>query len=149
MLAVAAQAWGRAGTSAADSSPLLPTSTPRQMPFLTLPSPGGYGFITRSQKTLRTGRNKAVLRAGLARDGVLPPQVRSDSAQRGKCSFCYPTGRVSEFPIFLKMALVGLKGIAQIHFSMKTSFSQKKKKKKPFGSGSVQNVVIRGGLWRD
>lgn len=108
-------------------------------------SPGGYGFTTRSQKTLRTGHNKAVLRAGLSRDRVLPPQVRSDSAQRGKCSFCYPTGQVSEFHIFLKMALVGLKGIAQIHFSMKTSFSQKKKKKSLLGLGQYRTLLSRVG----
>lgn len=95
-------------------------------------SPGGYGFTTRSQKTLRTGHSKAVLRAGLSGDRVLPPQARSDSAQRGKCSFCYPTGQVSEFPIFLKMALVGLKGDCPNSFSNEDIIFSKKKKKKAF-----------------
>lgn len=50
-MAVAAQAWGQVGFSAADSTPVLPipTSTIGVLPD---PLPGGDAFITQSQETL-------------------------------------------------------------------------------------------------
>lgn len=97
-------------------------SSPPESPFLTAPVFLGLsrGTVALLQQ-ISTGRDKAVLRidrsfvasqCDLSIDHVLN---QGDSAQNGNCS-PYPTKHVSELPIFLKMAFVGLKGLPKFIF---------------------------------